>query len=145
MRYLCLLTLVGLLVLPSCKKYENGPLLSLQSKEKRLVNSWQYDVVLRNGLNVTKGEGGTTIDFAKSSIGFDKTGRFSTFWVSDSGDIEHDGFWTFADKKEGIQLDILEDSETDLEYTILRLRSDELWLSESVGDIVYQYQLSPNK
>lgn len=41
------------LLLYSCKKYENGPLISLKSPEKRLLGKWEIEEVKKDGNVVT--------------------------------------------------------------------------------------------
>ena len=131
-------------VFSSCR-YEEGPLISLRTAEGRLSNSWQFDLVLRNGLNVTKGEGTVEINFANSSIGFDKTGRFSVIYETDSGDLEYDGFWTLTDKNVTLNMDYIDASVSDVTYTILRLTANEFWFREEIGSVVFEYRCSPNR
>ncbi len=38
----------------SCRKYEEGPNISLRSKKQRLTNNWGLEVVLINGVDVAK-------------------------------------------------------------------------------------------
>jgi len=55
LRYLLIL-IVGLSTFSACKKYEDNPyIFPMRTKEARVVNSWSYELVLRNGLDVTTG------------------------------------------------------------------------------------------
>jgi len=55
LRYLLIL-IIGLSTFSACKKYEDNPyIFPMRTKEARVVNSWNYEFVLRNGLDVTTG------------------------------------------------------------------------------------------
>ena len=49
MKHLTVYFFISLLILSSCKKYDEGPAISLRSKEKRLCQEWKLDKVLQNG------------------------------------------------------------------------------------------------
>ena len=51
-----LITLAALLFLcaPACKKYDEGPALSLRSKKSRIANKWKVDKLFKNGVDSTK-------------------------------------------------------------------------------------------
>lgn len=115
---LLLVTMVG------CKKYEEGPLLSLRSKNERVANSWRVGQALENGIDVTdqyhkfdyeiSKEGKVTLNANYTILGAD-------YIYVTSGD------WAFLNNKEKISFDF-DGSDHSTEYTILKLKEEEMWL-----------------
>jgi len=128
----------------SCK-YDEGPLVSLRSKEARVINSWAYELTLRNGLNVTTASVPGAINYVNSSLGFDDNGLFSLIEEIDSSLTVYDGTWSFSDKKESILLSYTDASVPPRELFIRKLNHKKLWLEETIDDEIYQYDLIPNK
>ncbi len=114
----------------SCSKYEDGPLLSLRSKEKRLVGTWKHVV----NDNVYK-----TWNFEENKV-FNELHYFD-----EVPRIPLDGEWEFSDKKDKINIlnyygqsdDGLSLELTTTTYTILRLTKDDLWLE---GEETIKYE-----
>ncbi len=159
LRYFLVL-IIGLSTFSACKKYEDNPyIFPMRTKEARVVNSWKYELVLRNGLDVTTGivtdsENEITIDYSKSSIGFDDQGRFAT-WIhfnepdSLTGDnlIQYDGSWEFQSDKEQILLTYDDPApptgETEL-WNLTRLQHRHLWWIENTDNgNNLEYRLAP--
>lgn len=116
-----------MLIFTSCK-YEEGPAVSLRSKEERLCNEWKIDKKLTNGVEntLTEAELQTIVEFKKGgdySITVPILGVYVVF----------SGTWEFYDNKEKIittyEATVLgttiEQQDTS---KILRLMEDELWL-----------------
>ncbi len=150
LRIYCLLILATLFVISGCK-YDEGPLISLRSKRKRVINSWKYDVVKRNELNVTNGSPEFSIIYSESSIGFGENGRFSTIIAYNDSltnfPVQHDGSWEFSEEKE--QIIMFFDAPYPLSgetqtWDISKLREKDLWTEEQFGDNRYYYRLVPN-
>ncbi|GAB4278096.1 MAG: hypothetical protein Kow0068_01590 [Marinilabiliales bacterium] len=53
-RHIAFLILIVLLFNVACKKYEEGPCISLRSKDNRLCNYWDVDFIYINGIDSTK-------------------------------------------------------------------------------------------
>lgn len=132
------------LSLSSCR-YDEGPFISVKSAEKRVANSWNYDLALKNGLNITRGEGSVGIKFHQSSVGFDESGRYSMIEVNDTAEIEIDGAWSFADKKKQLVLTPFDETYSERTLNIIKLTSNEMWLTEEFANIFFEYHLIPNK
>jgi len=138
------------LLITSCK-YDEGPFMSFRSKQARVVNSWAYNLVLHNGLDVTAGSSELSIDYTQSSIGFNDDGRFSTIISNIDMDstvisTQYNGSWTFLDKKKEIEL--IYDSPfppTGEKKTlfITQLRERVFWLEEVQGNNLVEYRLKP--
>ena len=108
-------------VFTSCKKYEDGPGLSLRSKRARVANTWVVSKATdKNGVDITSEYAGSTWEFKKdgtSLITFDFFGS----------PIACPGMWTFQEKKERIvfNLNVFGDIETDT-MSILMLKQKEM-------------------
>ena len=144
--------LIVALLVCGCK-YDDGPFISLRSKEARVVNSWAYDLVLHNGLDVTSGSSELSVDYTQSSIGFNNDGRFSTI-ISEIGadstivSLQYDGSWFFQDKKKMIELVFdspFPPSGETKSLFITQLREKVLWLEEVQGINLVEYRLTPTK
>lgn len=113
------IALVSMFTITSCKKYEEGPGLSLRSKTARLAEDWVIEKYIYNGEDRT--------EEAKALFGPD----FS-FTIKDggtytiNGDFSDEGKWELIENKEVLQL-TPKDGEI-IKYTILKLKNEELWL-----------------
>lgn len=132
-KYLILLIVgISAALVPSCKKYEDGPRLSFKSKKSRVANEWKYEqVTSSNGANLTS-------SYANNFVEFKKDGSYIMTYSYGSAT----GTWQFASDKEDIVL--TESGSGDSETLhILRLKEKELWftISDSYGTM--QYHLVP--
>lgn len=122
------------LTVTSCSKYDDGPTVSLFSREDRVTNSWVYSKTYRNGLDITLGEQTNSQQYSESTIGFADDGRFSFVDVyRDSLTIRGDGFWEFIEDDEKLQL-TYDDSGLVRILKINRLERSFLWLEENLGN-----------
>jgi len=133
-----LIALMALLFLcaPACKKYEEGPLLSLRSKKSRIANKWKVDKLLKNGVDSTMyyTAEGTWAEM-------DKDGNASVMVIQYNGittDTSNgEGRWELHEKNEAFAL-ILTDLQTNEVDTsvwwITRLKEKEFWLEEKDKD-----------
>jgi|GEM_PF-677967 len=163
LRYLLLL-IIGLSTFSACKKYEDNPyIFPLRTKEARVVNSWKYELVTRNGLDVTTGlvadsEDEKTVDYSKSRIGFDEDGHFTTWLHFNEPDtagenlLQYDGKWEFVSDKEQLKL-VFEDgiiplnlSTDTIFWNLTRLQHRHLWWGETTtDDNNIEYRLIPTR
>lgn len=119
------------MVMPSCRKYEDGPLISLTSRKKRVANTWVINRAYENGREVTHRfehyelylteNGSAELDANYTVFGY-------TF------EDETSGTWRFINKDEEIQFNF-EHSSQDATYMILRLTKDEFWLRKLSSDL----------
>ena len=104
-------------IFSACKKYEDGPAISLLTKTSRISNDWVAESATQNGINVTTG---------LEDFGFNikKDGTYTS-----DGEA---GVWEFDSNKEAV----IFDKGTLYEFTfkILRLKSKELWLEYTEVD-----------
>jgi hypothetical protein len=113
-----------------CKKYPDGPVLSLRTKKARIVGEWQLDQVIKNGTDSS--------DYYKAYLGSNYKLLIKAhyvYWVL--GNFPGDGTWRFDDEKEKIYFQPIDKREPEIEYEIRRLKSRQLWLrhTDSKGRI----------
>ena len=125
--------ILGLTVLPACKKYVDGPMISLRSKKARVTGDWKLE-------SVTMTESG-------ASSGTDITGTYSSNfeWNIESdysfkmksvgtGTLLTDisGTWKFGEDKDDIYFTPSGGSESS--YRITRLKNTELWFYNTTSN-----------
>ena len=98
-----IITIIAL-TFDSCKKYEDGPLISFRSKKARVVGLWNFRQVIINGQDRTS-------DVQYDNIGFDKNdGAFYSSTNSKNGDVATlYGIWNFADNKDSLDISLSAD------------------------------------
>lgn len=128
MKKLTNVTLIALLafsstILFSCKKYEEGPSVSLRSKTARVSNQWKVDYAkdLQDGTVTTADHAGDVWEFTKDGD-FLKNGTLR-------------GTWEFSDSKEEI---IITGTFGDIDYyKIMKLKENEMWLQEPADEDIH--------
>lgn len=135
-----LMVILSTLLLTSCKKYDDGPRISLRSKKERVINCWRVESLYKNGVQETL----TGFEMEARTI-FEKGGLVTV--TNTQVPTKSQGTWVFADNKNTLQVTIYYEvvstsgnSVSTINYTILKLKEKELWLKEtdSKGD-VYEY------
>jgi hypothetical protein len=112
----------------SCKKYDEGPMISLRSKNARMANEWVIDKVMTNGVDVS-------FNFSDDFLWNIKDD--GTYILTSNG-VDQDGTWTFDDDK--VKITFEEGSTGTLEvFDILMLKNKELTLEQTVLTEVYTY------
>lgn len=157
MKKILLLTIIASMFF-ACKKYEDGPTISLRTKEKRLVGKWE----------LTESNIDSITQVAEIVIEFEDDGTASltpfiktNSPISIGGNISMNAEWKWTYKKEGIQMSVDTKSITDLligfdipfdidpsylqmiqseyEFEIMRLTNKELWLKYD-GDKIWKLE-----
>ena len=152
--------IIVLLIFLGCSKYEDGPLISFRSKEKRLINTWEVKSIT----NLSSGAAVSTSDYINSELDIsinniqidslnvsvlnflfleDNECKYKVTFTSSYNPFPLtyllDGTWEFSGDTDLIvtlQYDGDSDTET---YKILRLAKDELWMK----DTEYEFHLIP--
>lgn len=126
-----LLLLGGIMTISSCKKYEDGPLISLRSKTERIANTWQIEKAIEDGEDITD-----QYDQYELQLFSDGDARLVAIYTLADFTFEYEtnGTWDFSDDKEELELD-MENDDADKTYQILRLKEKELWLREKGEDV----------
>lgn len=103
-----------------CKKYEEGPAISLASKKNRLAGQWLVEsaTILSTGVDTIAG-------FEQFRLKFDKDGKFSQ--TVDFNQTKG-GSWQFGTDETVIQTIVVADETIVDRYTIVRLKKKELKL-----------------
>ena len=141
-----------MIICDGCRKYENGPWFSLRSKEGRVINSWDYELVLRNGLDVTEGQPELSIVYSSSSIGFNENKRFSTI-IAYTDSLTNppqrfDGTWGFSDNEDDLILTYDPPGPMGVDsqvWVITKLRKNQLWAEEVFDNNLNEYRLVPSQ
>ena len=133
------------LLLPSCRKYDDGPSFSLRSKVSRVTNNWNADIVARNNIDETEFYDTYNMVFDDKE---DSDGRMGLTWTikrRDMADSVITARWELASVNEQIKLtmtDFPTVGETALLYIdILRLEEDAMWLRFLTDGDYYNVQL----
>lgn len=125
--FLLLLAVIVGISYTSCKKYEDGPMISLASKKARLANTWKIDQVLYNGVVQI-----IDPDELNSSMEITKDGKIIYAYLGTT--FTYTASWAFTSDKEGLIITAtsIYGSWTTT-YNILKLKNKELWLEETDG------------
>jgi len=137
----------------SCKKYDEGPLISLRSKEARLVNKWKFDKYIVDNVDYTP----SILD--ESYIEFSENGDFSICIYAVEGVAVEDttaitGSWEFASGKTSLDINMIytyEDFWSGNEVTvnqvnewdIIKLKKEETIIETITNGSKYEYHLVP--
>ncbi len=119
-------------VLFSCKKYPDGPYLSIHSKTERVANTWKMEQVLINGTDVTS----TYVNISYSET-YDKNGNYS--WSSSLGGGS--GKWAFENDKTQIKRNGVSGQNSE-DLTILKLKETSFWYKFTDGSDTYEFHLA---
>lgn len=112
---LLLLACMALPALQGCKKYPDGPALSLRSRSERVANTWKVENYKINDNDYTSLVAGYTETFSKD-------GAYSYSW----GNLSGTGNWAFQNEDQEIRLTGISNQDS---YTlvILKLEEKEFW------------------
>ncbi|MCI5056978.1 MAG: hypothetical protein MRY83_12760 [Flavobacteriales bacterium] len=127
--------LVGLTI-PSCSKYEDGPEISLRSKEARLANTWEMEHVFMDGEVVTDNYEQFQLQLLEG--GYAKWVSTATF-NDRTQDYESEGTWTFVHDKESVTFNFDEEA-LDQTFKILKLEEDALWMINETTNMEVQFE-----
>jgi hypothetical protein len=113
-------------ILPSCKKYEEGPALSLRSKKERISNTWVIESAFRNNVNISDAYKDFILTMNKNGSA---TLQLKVIVFSSEIFLQTDGTWTLEEFNENLRLNF-ENNDYDRYYEIIKLKENELWLRE---------------
>lgn len=111
------LCIVVVMSLSNCKKYEEGPILSLRTKTARVANTWKVASYTSNGTDYT-----SLFTNANYTETYDKDGNYSytSSWGSGAGK------WEFQSDKKEIKRSGVAGQSTET-LVILKLKEKEFW------------------
>jgi hypothetical protein len=110
----------------SCKKYEDGPILSLRSKKERISNVWVIESATRNGVDVTNNYKDYILTMTKSG---GATLQLKVDFFGTDVFLQTDGTWSLEELNNNLRLDF-ENNDFDRYYKITKLKEKELGLIE---------------
>ena len=114
----------------SCKKYPEGPSLTIRSKKGRVANKWKIDKWLIGGVDSAQyyAAEGTWVELTKD-------GKATAVQVKKFGTLSlttnFTGDWEFSDDKDVLGWVLTDDLNNDTDTTtfdILKLKEKEMWL-----------------
>lgn len=133
MRYSILLVTFSLFIFTACKKYEDGPFISLRSKMSRVENTWRVESYTVNGVDSTA----TLININYTET-YEKSGAFS--YASTAG--KSSGSWDFLlEKNDILRSGVLGQGATSKILHILKLKDKEFWYEVVDGANVSEMHL----
>lgn len=127
--------------LPSCKKYDDGPVFSFTSREERVTNDWSAVLVSRNDLDETKLYEFMHLDF-KSGGQFE----WKVKKIGDATDSTLTATWELATLDSQIKLSYADPVTSEpklLYFDIKKLKEKEMWLDYLYDGDRYHLQLQP--
>jgi hypothetical protein len=114
-----------------CKKYEEGPALSLLSKKSRLAGEWKLVKYLYNGAE--QNLSGFTVNLT-----IEKGGSYTSSASFNNITSTETGTWEFNDDKTSVNFMSTNSSVADV-HMILKLKSKELWTKQVSGSDTDEY------
>ena len=108
----------------SCKKYEDGPSLSLRTKKARLANTWELTEATDGNVDISAFMTGLEMTIEKDG-NYSKGGT-----IANGTTINEIGTWEFSEDKTTLILSP-NGSLFPVKWIITRLKNDELWLKRS--------------
>lgn len=121
------------IVIPSCKKGDDDPIVSLRTRKDRFTNTWTLVKYEKNGVNQDI-SGATYIYNAFNSGTLTRTVEGTIFGFPTR--IVSDGTWSFLNDDEDVKIIISADNTI---YNIQRLATKELWLKRTDNSDTYIY------
>ncbi len=117
------------IALNSCKKYDDGPMVSLMSRRSRLINEWKIDSYKINGTDFTSLVSGYTETFKKDD-------SYSYSW----GILSGSGTWKFQNNAEQVKLSGNDDQSSRTLF-LTKLENDALWYYFIIGSDKHEMHL----
>jgi hypothetical protein len=130
------------LLMPGCKKYEDGPLMSLYSKGMRVNGTWYFERVTYNGQD-------STIHYPYQQLNFfyirDNDGGTFTWnhniWAQElNEDLYQTGTWRFMADRDSFEMVVYRNDFRDSTFhrwKINRLAYTEFWIERNMGDSIH--------
>lgn len=130
-----------LIISDSCKKYEEGPALSVRSKKARLDNVWKAELYYENDVDKTSDFHSVYTD-ARLTIG--KDGSYSMYYkFLNLTDYNETGTWKLSSDKEFINFYRTSPNTDSWFWRILRLKDKELWVESADSNSVNELRMIP--
>ena len=131
-RSLILIALFGsfaIITIQSCKKYPDGPTISLRTRAERVANTWKVENYKMNGNDLTS-------IVSSYNETFTKKGAYSYIWGVFSGS----GTWVFQNKDAEIKI-TGNDNQSSRTLFILKLEEESFWYYTMDGNDKHEYHM----
>lgn len=132
------LTAIGILFFLGACRYEDGPKLSFRTKKARAVNIWYIDKAYEDGTDKTDDLKNAMVNY-RLEIKKDDTYELS-YRPYNFGTYNESGSWKFSDDKGSI-LFTPSGASQDNVFKILRLKNQEIWVSQENNGKTLEYHL----
>ncbi|MDO9000020.1 MAG: hypothetical protein Q7W45_09665 [Bacteroidota bacterium] len=135
LKFIAVTIILSALLIPtiqSCKKYPDGPTISLRSRAERVANTWKVENYKINGNDYTSLVSSYTETYTKQ-------GAYSYSW----GILDGTGTWSFQNKDTEIKLNG-SDGQASRKLTILKLEEKSFWYSYIEGNDKHELHLIGN-
>jgi hypothetical protein len=132
---------IAMAILSACKKYDDGPLMSLYSKGGRVAGTWYFQSVLYNNIDSTKAYNYQRLVFFydKDIDGGGFTWNKNFFAINDENNPMLVGVWNFISDRDSLQMVVFENFHRDsivYKWKINRLAYTEFWMETDYRDTV---------
>jgi hypothetical protein len=130
-----------------CKKYEDGPLLSLYSKGGRVAGTWYFQSVLYDGKDSTAHYPYQQLNFiyVKKMDGGGFTWNHNIYATSADENPLEGGTWRFISDRDSFEMvvrNLFTRDSVIMKWKINRLAYTEFWMERNVKDTInIQWQL----
>ncbi|CAN5518198.1 hypothetical protein BH10BAC1_BH10BAC1_12600 [soil metagenome] len=137
-----LIATIGTLSFSSCKKYPDGPGMSLLSRKARLSNVWHLSNYYENGVDKTSDFQNV---FQNAVLTIEKEGSYSlkyrAFGITDYNET---GTWRFINDDASFETNPSSGTGSVGQHYILRLKNKELWYQDTdANGLLREYHLIP--
>ncbi len=127
-----LFTIIIVFMLPvmqGCKKYQDGPMISLVSRTDRVANTWKVDNYKLNGTDYTS----LVTNYSET---YSKAGDYSYVW----GLLSGSGKWAFQNNDAEVRITGT-DNQSSVTLVILKLEEKEFWYYYMDGNDKKEYHM----
>ncbi len=132
---LFLATLLVVAISTGCKKYEEGPSVSVLTRTMRLCGEWKITSVVKNGFDITDsfvtacGGSGFVLHIQRDRILHNEFGKFHT----EGGIVPVESRWQWEDDKSNVYFSERPAAPFEFSYEIIKLKGKELGLRYTDG------------
>jgi len=127
--------MIGSIAFTSCKKYEEGPALTILSKKARVAGTWEVEAYLVDGVDKTSDY---RAFITSESMEMTKDGTYNTSTTTVLGTDTDAGTWEFVNDKEDLKTLSNDAGSTPDTMMIVKLKSKEMWVRSKTGTPVYE-------
>jgi len=128
--------------LPGCKKYDDGPFMSLYSKGMRVAGTWYFESVLYGGKDSTEHYPRQQMNFIylKDMDGGAFTWNHNIFATSADENPMEGGSWKFFADRDSFEMvvyrNLAKRDSVVMKWKIKRLAYTEFWMERNVKDTI---------